>query len=1418
MDPPYNILAVDIGSVSIGVVEINASKKIISSAYVFHQGKIVENLCHILEDFDLSAICGIASTTSTPDIIRTNGSFDNRVAMIEACRQFNPSIGSILMVGGEKFGVVRFDDEGNYTGYKANTSCAAGTGSFLDQQAQRLNLGSIEELSRIAFENDGALPKIASRCAVFAKTDLVHAQQEGYTLDEICDGLCYGLAKNIVDTLFVGESHRAPIIFTGGVSKNQSVAKHISSLVREEVVVNDMSHLFGAIGAGLSLMAEWQGQKPLKIQSVKDILTHNIPQKKYFHRPLSFILTNYPDFNTAESYVYPGFPYDKQHKVEVDIYEDLTPGDTYDVYLGMDIGSTSTKAVLLDYKKTVLAGFYTYTAGRPIEAVQNLFAAIDDVIQKKGIQFNITAAGTTGSGRKLAGKIIGSDLVIDEITAHARAAYSLDPNVDTIIEIGGQDSKFTTLKNQQVTFSIMNNVCAAGTGSFIEEQAKKLGCPLSNYSARTENQRAPITSDRCTVFMERDLNHLLSEGYSVDEVLASVLHAICENYLTKVAIENSIGHTVFFQGATAKNRALVAAFEQRLQKPIHVSRYCHLTGALGTALIIADQTKPQSQFRGINLYKKKIPVSSEVCELCTNHCKITVAHLHHTPVAYGFLCGRDYETKKFINNNRSGFDLLKERKKAFIENKTKNKQLTVGIPAALHLYEDLPLWEKFFEHLNIKTVSSDAYHDAVKEGKQITGAEFCAPMTAWHGHVNYLLKRADKTNAPDYIFLPVYLEKKAGEKGARRQYCYYTQYSTPLAMSIGEQKQRDRFLTPLVNYLYNPYYTKIHLYRILKPIVTGSLSFFEVAAAYDQALKFKQAGIHNLKTIYQKESQTADDIHVVLLGRPYTILSKSMNKGIPSIFAALGIRAFSHDMLSPEKEDVEAIESLLNELPWHYASEILSATEKTARTPGAYPVLVTSFKCSPDSFITEYFKKVMEAHDKPYLILQLDEHDSSVGYETRIEAGIRSFQNHWSKNKVVREARPVTYPTSLLPRTETQLTGKTLVIPNWDNISLNLIVANLRKSGIDARVLEETETSIQKSLRYNTGQCIPLNIIAQEFIDYVKKHHLDPAKTILWNVESTLACNLSLYPHHIRTILQAHGHGMEKAGVYKGALSFADISLKLPINTYFAYMFGGMLRKMGCKIRPYEIEPGITDRTIQKSIKILSDAFYGKITKEDAVDSVVNLFEKIETIPGNNRPKVAIFGDLYLRDNKVMNQDLIRFIERNGGEVITTPYSSYAKMVANQYLRKWFIEGQYLNVLTSKALVTTISQLEKTYAKYFGRILKEPEPEYNESAEKILSSYNIRIENTGESMDNIMKIYYLTKLHPEISLLVQVSPAFCCPALITEAMSEDIKTITGIPVVSITYDGTRSNKNDVIIPYLYYQRKINKTETLYTKH
>lgn len=1402
MPADANIIGIDIGSVSIAVAQLNLKKEVLKTAYAFHQGRIQTTLRNILNSLEIEKTCGIAATSSTPSIILTTGQSDTRVAVIAAAGHFNQKIGSILLVGGEKFGLIRFDEAGNYLNFKANTSCAAGTGSFLDQQAQRLNLTEIAALSEIALENSGALPKIASRCAVFAKTDLIHAQQEGYSLAAICDGLCYGLAKNIVDTLFVCERPRGPIIFAGGVAKNRAVVKHLRSMAGQELVVNAESHLMGAIGAALNLMDEHSPGYVLNLKSADDILIPNNNPRNYFLDPLELKLSEYPVFNSAEKYIYPAKTPRASHQVEVDIYVELKPETIQIVYMGIDIGSTSTKAVLINRNRSVLAGFYTQTAGRPLDALQAILAAIDDLIGRKRIDLRISATGTTGSGRKFIGHLIGADLVIDEITAHARAAYMLKPDVDTIIEIGGQDSKFTTLYNGMVTSAIMNNVCAAGTGSFIEEQAQKLGCSLTDYAARAEHQRSPMASDRCTVFMERDINHYLSESYSVDEALASVLHAVCENYLSKVAVENSIGNTILFQGATAKNRALVAAFEQRLAKPIHVSPYCHLTGALGTALLLQDQATGSTSFRGIGLYKKNIPVRSEICDFCANHCKITLADIDAETVAYGFLCGRDYETHKYVNNNRSGFDLLKERQKAFAFKPTRKyrENFTIGIPAALHLYEDMALWQTFFNTLSIKTVTSEHYSEAVKEGKQAAGAEFCAPMSALHGHVKYLLDRSD------FIYLPFYLEKKVKEKGVRRQYCYYTQFAAALASMAGEQKFKAKFLTPLVRYLYNSFYTKAQLYRMLKPISAHNISFAAVSAAYDKAREFKKSSCLTLQERFKEASQQTNDIYVVLLGRPYTILAQPMNKGIPAIFASRGIKTFFYDMLPYTREDVKSIAPLVHELHWHYASRILEVAAVVARNQRAYPVFITSFKCSPDSFLIEYFKKVMEAHAKPYLLLQLDEHDSRVGYETRIEAAIRSFQNHNASRGESFPKGLTKYARSILPAKEKHLLGKTLILPSWDDLSLRLIVAGLRREGIDARILEQSPTAIQKSLRTNTGQCIPLNIIAQEFIDYIEKYELDPSKTVLWMAASRIACNIKLYPAHIKSILQSHGKGMEKAGIYVGSMSLKDISIKMPANVYFAYMFGGYMRRIGCMLRPHENVKGMTDAMLEKGMTMLTDAFSGKCAKEAALSEAVSCFNDI-AITKRERPKVAIFGDLYARDNPVINQNLIHFIEANGSEVITTPYSAYLKMIAKPYLRKWLFEGLYLEALSFAALMAGLRLQEKSYYKFFERILGEPDPAYDDPPGKILSVYNIRSENTGESMDNILKIHYLLKYHPDIALFIQTSPAFCCPSLVTEAMGREIERMTGVPVVSVTYDGTQSNKNDVIIPYLKYPRR-----------
>ena len=1392
------VLGIDIGSVSAAIVIVDSTSTVRASDYRFHYGKPREVLRDMISSLRLTEPIPIACTSSTPDILHDPVRVNDRIAHITAARSIHGRIGALLVVGGEKFGLALFDEAGEYRTYRANTSCAAGTGSFLDQQARRLNLAGIEEFAALAQSNTGQIPRIASRCAVFAKTDLTHAQQEGYSLPEICDGLSHGMAKNICDTVFSNIDIPAPLLLAGGVARNGAVARHIGALAGIVPVVDDRAHLYGAMGAALTALESARTGPRLPSANARDIIRAERETERAYHYPaLDCALTRYPDFASWRRFEYAPRRIPGAAPIEIDIYRPLAAGERLRVFLGIDIGSTSTKAAVVLADREMLAGLYTRTAGRPLEAVQAIFEALETIGDEHGVRFDVAGAGTTGSGRKFIGGIIGADLVLDEISAHARAACELDPAVDTIIEIGGQDAKFTTLRDGTVTFSVMNTVCAAGTGSFIEEQAAKLGCALADFARRAAGQCAPLSSDRCTVFMERDLNHYLAEGFAVDEVLASVLHSVRDNYLLKVAVEGAIGRRIFFQGATAKNRALVAAFEQRLGKPITVSPYCHLTGAYGAALTLIDSGAAETTFRGIGLHREEIPVRSEACDLCANHCKLKCAEVAGETVAYGFLCGRDYATNAFVSRNASGFDLIKERATAFARKKRPSRHAaTVGIPAALYLAEELPLWKMFFDELGIPTVTSEHYRDALKTGKRHTGAEFCAPIAAFHGHVMHLADKAD------YLFVPTYLEARNSAGDGRRQYCYYTQFMPPLIASI-KGFDPARIVSPLVNSIHGALHQKVQLYKAVKTITGGATGFLEVSAAYDAAAAFHAQRLAQLRETFTREIADAGDISVVLLGRPYTVLSKHMNNNIPGIFAANGVKAFFQDMLPVEGAAPAAMRPLLETFHWKYAASVLQSAEYVARTDGVYPVLVTSFKCSPDSFTVEHFKDIMGGRGKPYLVLQLDEHDSSVGYETRIEAAIRSFRNHHAARRT-----PLPSAAALLPSNITDersvLDGRTLLIPGWDPVNCDLLAAVLTSEGIDARVLEETPDSIRRSLRHNTGQCIPLTAVAQNCIDYVERHGLDPARTALWMFNANIACNVRLFPSYIKRILDAHG--MERLSVYVGDMTFIDLSVKTAVNAYFANLFGGMIRKISCGMRPHEVDPGDTDRAAVDALVFFRNALSRATSKERAVREAVARFAEVR-VRRTPKPKVAIFGDVYTRYNDVMNQGLIRTIEDNGGEVVITPFSEYMMMVADPYIYKWFHEGCYSDAAIARLLKTVIPALEERYHRIFREVLDEPARRHRIDRDAILRQFVMDPLHTGESMENLYKIFTLAEAHPDLSLFVQANPAFCCPSLVTQAMSDRIESLTGIPVVTIEYDGIGGFKNESVIPYLRFPRE-----------
>jgi len=1388
------ILGIDVGSVSISVVSLDLEGKLKEHSYLLHHGNISGALDELLKKYRNQEIMGVASPSGKSHFTEQVSVFDQQVALMEAASNLELHARSILHVGAERFYLVEMDEDGTYLQTSHSSSCAAGTGSFLDQQAVRLNLNNTGHLSDMALKNSSDIPDIAARCSVFAKTDLIHAQQKGYGLEAICDSLCKGLADNIADTLFNKSVPESPIYMSGGVSRNKSVVRHLQRIIGKEILIHSLSEYWPALGAAHLLHKElMSGKKDLSVD-LSMILAEQ-GTLEYFYDALQVPEPASQENEIHDQYIHHPVKTDHTADIQVDLFE-VPELWLPEFYLGIDVGSTSTKAVLLNISGEPFAGFYTYTSGQPLKAVQALFEAIDQLAVNSHADFHIEACGTTGSGRKFIAGIVGADLDYDEITAHARAAYELNPLTDTIIEIGGQDAKFTQMKDGVATFSHMNTVCAAGTGSFIEELAGRLGVNLKDYERLAMGREAPLASNRCTVFMERDINQLLSRGYAVEEVLATVIHSVRENYLKKVASEAHIGDHICFQGATAKNRALAAAFEQRLGKKIFISPLCHLTGALGTALLMKEEHRGGSKFRGLDLYKSVIPVKTETCELCLNKCTISVAGINGEKQAYGFLCGRDYATKKFVSKEQGAFELMKERRKLRRRQREKISQpdkgkALVGMPATLHLMEDLPFWTTFFRILDIPFQTSEGFRDSLKTGKKIAGAEFCAPIDSMYGHVSHLAGQCD------YIFMPVYLEARIKPEKTEQNFCYYTQFSASLAHMDGS-RVKDKLISPMLNFDKQRDHNARLLLQDLHRMGFKRLSLSKVTRALQNADSEASQLDRKLKGLFQSRFDPSGDVSVVLLGRPYVVLSDTLNKGIPDIFTGMGIDAWYQDMLKVDPLRDEAFNRLLEKTPWHFAANILRAAELTGRTKNLYPVLITAFKCAPDSFIIDYFKQMMNLYEKPYLIIQIDEHDSNTGYETRIEAGLRSFRNHAMKAQII----PEPDLGSLLSRIERKVNGKTLLIPNWDSFVTPLVAANLRRGGFDARELEPSELGIRKSMVHNTGQCLPINIIAQNCIDYIEKHQLDPANTMLWMFEGYISCNLRQYPYYIKKIFENYGKGLEEASVYSGKIFHREISVTLTYHVYFAYMLGGLFRKVACRIRPYELVPGQTDQVFIEVQKILIEAFSGDSSLERAIKDGIKLIDQIEYHLETRKPLVAIFGDLYVRDNDTMNQDLVNSIEEAGGEVLVTPYHDYIKITIENSFRRAYQRGEYVETSFNRILLNVVKYVEERYYKPFIKYLGPAPVIKPKELEKKLDQFNIDLFHGGESYDNILKIFNIVENYPEVSLFVQTNPSFCCPALVTEAMTRRIRELTGVPIITLTYDGTSNRMNDAIVPYI----------------
>lgn len=958
-------------------------------------------------------IRGVRMTGTGSRIIaeRLGVRFENEFkAIARAVGALHPDVRYVFEMGGEtsKFIELEHGAEPGITGiadYQTNGDCAAGTGSFMDQQASRL-LYDIEEVGDIVL-SAGKAATIAGRCSVFAKSDMIHAQQKGYQPPEVLKGLCEAVVRNFRGAITRGKTIDGRVAFIGGVAINKGAAQAMRDefgLSEEDLIVPIYYAWMGAIGAALLEADENPNGSPvrLNLSQLREVRTSGFPTSPALSLDRVILLRD-----RVKPYEWPTDSSGRRQPVEA--------------YLGIDVGSVSTNLVVLDGEGRLIKEIYTKTDGRPIEVVSR---GLKEIYEEMGNLLQVRGVGTTGSGRELVGELVGADIVTDEITAHKTGATFIADTLldgrrpDTIFEIGGQDSKFISLQDGVVVDFAMNQACAAGTGSFLEEQAEKLGINIiGEFAALALSSEAPIRlGERCTVFMERDVNAYLQRGAEKRDLVAGLAYSIVHNYLNRLVAGRKIGNTIYFQGGTAYNDAVAAAFSQVLGKEIIVPPHNGVLGAVGMALLAREKmaaTGATTRFRGWDLRQVQYTVKEFTCKGCTNECDIRQFTIEGEKTYWGDKCSDRYRKRAKVDKQPVIPDLLEFRESLLFSYVTAESNLDlsgpvssqdngprgrIGIPRTMYTYDRLPFWATFFRALGFDVLVSGQTDRKLKEaGVETSVAEPCFPIRATHGHVAWLLDQD-----VDYVFLPNMLNEETDTPEVESHACPWGQTLPFVVMAAPAfEAHRARFLYPTIHFRRGPDYVRRTLIDYFRRL---GLSRAEIRRAVDKAyeaqVEFRAALLRAGADALAKLAEL-DELGIVLLGRPYNLYDPGLNMDIPAklrrLYAANVIPIDFLPLWRQEMRDVTP------NMFWNYGRRILQAAKVAGRYPNLHLLYITNFKCGPDSYIKQYMRKA--ARD-PFLVLQFDEHSNDAGAMTRVEAYLDSkgFLRWWARETTQRPA------------------------------------------------------------------------------------------------------------------------------------------------------------------------------------------------------------------------------------------------------------------------------------------------------------------------------------------------------------------------------------------------------------------------------
>ncbi len=995
-------IGIDAGSVSVNAVVIdNKGELIFEYPYKRHFGGVEASVFKAVNElyrrFSFEKISALAFTGNHGKIIsdRIGGFYEfESIAQILGSVFLQPDVRAIISMGGQDTAlyILKYNG-GNWEldDFNTNGPCASGTGSFIDQQAERLASSiygkedtSEAHISKILEDfitlglDSKTSSRVACRCTVFTKSDMIHLQNKGEKLQDIIAGLHVGNASNYLSTIVSNRVLPKPIIFIGGLAANQLQVKAFKDHFPELIVPKHFTSV-GALGVALQA-------KELNIVNKPDM-----QELKSMTEKGSFSFSSAPRLQLVKT----DFPADNQIK-----RQPKTRGKI-PVYLGIDIGSTTTKYALIDQDREIIDKEYRQTMGKPIEVTQNLLSILK---KRSGNSIDIKGVATTGSGRMVVGDFLNVDLIIDEITAHARGAVEIEPSIDTIFEIGGQDSKYISISNTHPLDFDMNKVCAAGTGSFLHELANKNSINIvEEFQNIALSSKNPIKlTERCTVFMESDLVSYAQKGGQKDDLIAGLCYAIVYNYLHRVVGNKKIGNSIMFLGGPSLNKAIVAAFEAVLGKGILIPKHREVLGGFGAAISVQEkigkQNKKASAFRGLEeAINDKLDYKETICHAdpqCHNECKLKVYNFSGRKSIWGGECGR-YEIRGQYSEKKEDYfklrdiiwerhlkglyydlgDLKKDQKeddrRAIFEI---DGRPTVGMQRALYNHQTALFWASFFDKIGLRLVLTPKTNDRIsKLGIESMTTETCYPVKVSHGHV------IDLIGNTQYLFLPNIINLPSKDEEKNSYYCPLVsgnQYMLRTALGLKDSE----ILNPTVHLKYSPDLLSMELHEQIGKTLKVSLS--KIKEALDVAFKRQQDFEDEM---YKKGAEISSSLGdnqplIVVTGRPYNLYDERMNLRLGQNMSKIGIMALPMDFFDLRGIDLSDFPNMY----WNMGVRILKTAKLIKNTPNFFGLYLTNFSCGPDSFNEHFYKYIMG--DKPYLILELDEHSAVAGAMTRLEA------------------------------------------------------------------------------------------------------------------------------------------------------------------------------------------------------------------------------------------------------------------------------------------------------------------------------------------------------------------------------------------------------------------------------------------------